>query len=54
MRRMTGQTLAEPIGRKDGVVVLSMMRMPHPVDVVGIFPMMMVLLCISYNSCSEW
>jgi len=50
MRRVTDQTLAVPIGRKDGVAALSMMKMPHLVEVAAMFPMMMVLPCISYYS----
>ena len=49
MRKTIDQTLAAPIGRKDGAAVLSMMRMPHLVDGAGMFPMMMVSLCISYS-----
>lgn len=48
MRRITDQTLGVSIGRKDGVVVQSMMRMLHLVDVAAMFPMMMVSPCTSY------
>lgn len=41
MRRTTGQTLEVPTGRKDGVAVPSMIKMPHLVDEDGMFPMMM-------------
>jgi len=47
MKRIIDQTLEVPIGRKDGAVVLSMMKMPRLVDEGGMFPMMMGSLCIS-------
>lgn len=47
MKRIRDQILGVQIGRKDGAAVLSMMKMHHRVDEVGMFPMMMVSLCSS-------
>jgi hypothetical protein len=54
MKGIIDETLEVPIGRKDGAVVLSMMKMPHLVDKRGMFPMMMDSLCISHILAQIW
>ena len=47
MRKIIDQTLEVPIGRKDGAVVPSIVKMHHLVDEDGMFPTMMAILCIN-------
>lgn len=42
--RLIDQILGGPTGKKDGAVVLSMVKMHHLVVKVGMSPMMMALL----------
>ncbi|KAG9151880.1 hypothetical protein Leryth_002146 [Lithospermum erythrorhizon] len=48
MLRIIGRTQGEQTGKRDGVVVPNMMKMPHLVGKGGMYHMMMVLLCTNH------